>query len=481
VKTQIEKTENSSILTRQKTGTEEYDLVIIGSGVGSKLAAWTLAGKGQRVAVVERKYIGGSCPNIACLPSKNIIHSAKVASLVRGSEAFGIMKTGFKVDMTSVRSRKRNMVTELVNVHLEHFKKSGAEVIMGSGCFVGPKTVEVTLPDGKKRRLRGTNVIIGTGTRAAIDPIPGLIEAKPLTHVGALELDVVPEQLLAIGGGYVGLELSQAMLRFGSRVSVIERGARLLPREDPDVSESLQNVLEKEGLSVALNARIKAVSGTSGQMVKVIAEQNGIEKTFMGTHLLVATGRIPNTGGLGADSAGVELTDYGYIKVNQRLETTAPGVWAVGDVTGGPQFTHVGHDDFRVVAENIQGGNRLTSGRLVPYCLFTDPELARIGLNETEARQQGVAYRLFKLPMAAVLRTHTLSETQGFMKALVEKNGDQILGFTAFGVDAGETMSAVQIAMLARLPFTSLRDAILAHPTLMEGLGPLFASVPSNG
>jgi len=459
---------------------EQYDLVIIGSGVGSKLAAWTLAGKGQRVAVVERRYVGGSCPNIACLPSKNVIHSAKVASLVWGSEAFGVNKTGFNVDMASVRSRKRNMVTEMVNAHLDLFKRSGAEVIMGSGRFMGPKTIEVTLPDGKTRRLRGTNVIIGTGTRAALDPIPGLVEAKPLTHVEALELDVVPEQLLVIGAGYVGLELSQAMMRFGSKVSVIERGGRLLPREDQDISEALQSMLEKEGLSVVLNARVKAVSGTSGQIVKVVLEQNGIEKTLIGTHLLVATGRIPNTDGLGVEFAGVELTDRGYVKVNQRLETTASGVWGVGDVTGGPQFTHIGHDDFRVVSENILGGNRVTTGRQVPFCLFTDPELARVGLNEIEARQQGVAYRLFTLPMAGVLRTHTLSETQGFMKALVEKNGDRILGFTTFGVNAGEIMSAVQIAMLAGLPFTSLRDAVLAHPTLMEGLGSLFASAPSN-
>lgn len=479
--TQLDRSKKiSSAQTQESTTPEEYDLVIIGSGVGSKLAAWTLAGKGQRVAVIERKYIGGSCPNIACLPSKNLIHSAKVASLVRGSEAFGIMKTGFKVDMPSVRSRKRNMVAEMVNKHLEYFKKSGAEFIMGNGRFIGPKTVEVTQPDGLTRRLHGANVIIGTGTRAAVDSIPGLAEARPLTHVEALELGVVPGRLLVIGGGYVGLELSQAMLRFGSKVLVVERSDRLLNREDRDVSEALQNMLEKEGLSVAFNARVKAVSGTSGRMVTVVIERNGAEETLTGTHLLVAAGRVPNTEALEVGTAGVQLTDRGYVKVNQRLETTAPGVWAVGDVTGGPQFTHIGHDDFRVVSENILGGNRVTTGRQVPFSLFTDPELARVGLNEAEAKQHGVAYRLFKLPMSGVLRTHTLSETQGFMKALVDKDSDQILGFTAFGVNAGEVMSAVQIAMLGRLPFTSLRDAILAHPTLMEGLGSLFASTPSN-
>jgi pyruvate/2-oxoglutarate dehydrogenase complex dihydrolipoamide dehydrogenase (E3) component len=469
----------SSTQLSKKTDPEEYDLVVLGSGAGSKLTAWTLAKQGKRVAVIERKYIGGSCPNIACLPSKNIVHSAKVASYFRRAEEFGIDTKGFAVNMSVVRDRKRKMVSSLIDVHLDNYKRSGAELILGSGRFIGPKTLEATLPDGTRRRLRGANVIIGTGTHAALEPIPGLADAQPLTHVEALELDEIPEHLLVIGGGYVGLELSQAMRRFGSRVSVIDRNDRLAHREDEDVTDAIRNLFEDEAIDIVLNARVKAISGKSGKSVRIVIEQKGVEKTLDGTHLLVAAGRTPNTEGIGLELAGVELTDRGYVKVNERLETTAPGVWAVGEVAGSPQFTHISVDDFRVVFNSLTGGNRVTTCRQVPFCLFTDPEFARIGLSEKEAKARGISYRLFKIPMEGVLRTRTLSETRGFLKALVETDGDRILGFAAFGVDAGEIMSSVQIAMIAGLPYTALRDAILAHPTLLEGLAPLFSSVPS--
>ena len=458
---------------------EEYDLVILGGGTGSTVAAWTFAAAGQRVAVIERRYIGGSCPNIACLPSKNIIHSAKIASYVRRSEEFGVPKKEFTVNMHAVRERKRSMVSGWNAVYLDNYKKSGAEFILGSGRFIGPRTLEVTLPEGATRQLRGTNVIISTGTRAVLDETPGLVDAQPLTHVEALELDNLPEHLLVIGGGYVGLELSQAMRRFGSKVSLIDRNDRLIHREDDDVTEALQQLFEDEGIDLVLNARIKSVSGKSGQSVKIVIERDGEQIHLEGSHLLVATGRAPNTGGIGLELTGVETTATGYIKVNERLETTAPGVWAIGEVAGSPQFTHVSLDDFRVVHSSLTGGNRVTTGRLVPFCLFTDPEFARVGLSENEARAHGVAYRVFKIPMAAVMRASTLSETRGFLKALVEADGDRILGFTGFGVGAGEILSSVQIAMLAGLPYTALRDAILTHPTLGEGLNPLFSSAPS--
>jgi pyruvate/2-oxoglutarate dehydrogenase complex dihydrolipoamide dehydrogenase (E3) component len=470
----------SSAQLPTKPEPEEYDLVVLGSGAGSKLTAWTLAEQGQRVAVIERRYIGGSCPNIACLPSKNIVHSAKVASYFSRGREFGIATKGFMVDMSAVRDRKRRMVLGEIDAHLANYKRSGAELIIASGRFIGPKTLEATLPDGTTRQLRGANVIIGTGTRAALEPIPGLAEAQPLTHVEALELDEIPEHLLVIGGGYVGLELSQAMRRFGSKVSVIERNDRLVHREDEDVTDALGSLFEDEGIDVVLNARVKGISGKSGKSVRIVIEQNGAEKTLDGTHLLVAAGRTPNTEGIGLELAGVELTNRGYVKVNERLETTAPGVWAVGDVAGSPHFTHISVDDFRVLLASLTGGNRVTTGRQVPFCLFTDPEFARVGLSEKEAKTRGIAYRLFKISMEAVLRTHTLSETRGFLKALVEIDGDRILGFTAFGVDAGEIMSSVQIAMIAGLPFTALRDAILAHPTLLEGLNSLFSAAPSG-
>ena len=463
----------------KKMDPEEYDLVILGGGTGSTIAAWTFAGQGQRVAAIDRKYVGGSCPNIACLPSKNVIHSAKVASYLRRSEEFGIARKAFTVDMSAVRDRKRRMVSGWNKVYLDNFKKTGAEFILGSGRFIAPKTVEVMLQNGTVRQLRGTNVIVNTGTRAALEPVPGLADAQPLTHIEALELDEVPAHLFVIGGGYIGLELSQTLRRFGSKVTIIDRNDRLMHREDDDVTEALRSLFEDEGIDIVLNARVKGVSGRSGKSVRIVIEQKGVEKILDGTHLLVAAGRAPNTDGIGLELAGVELTDRGYIKVNERLQTTAPGVWAIGEVAGSPQFTHVSVDDFRVVHDSITGGKRVTTGRLVPFCLFTDPEFARVGLSEKEAKAQGIAYRLFKIPMESVMRASTLSETRGFLKALVEIDSDRVLGFTGFGVGAGEILSSVQIAMVAGLAYTALRDAMLTHPTLVEGLIPLFLSVPS--
>ena len=457
---------------------KDYDLVILGSGTGSKFLAWTFAEQGQRVATIERKYLGGSCPNIACLPSKNVIQSARIASYFRRGREFGITSDGFTVNMSAVRDRKRRMVSDLIELHRNKYEQSGGELILGSVRFVGPRTVEASLPDGTTRRLRGTNVIVSTGTRARLDPIPGLAESRPLTHIEALELDQTPKHLIVVGGGYVGIELSQAMRRFGSNVTVIERNGALVHQEDDDVTAGIRALFEDEGVDLVLNAHIRRVAGKSGERVQVVVEHAGKEKTIEGTHLLAASGRAPNTDGIGLELAGVKLTSDGYVKVNERLETTAAGVWAVGDVTGGPKFTHISFDDFQVIRDNINGGNHVTTGRQVPFCIFTDPELARVGLNEKQAQARGIAYRLFKIPLQEVLRARTLSETRGFLKALVETGGDRILGFTAFGADAGELMSAVQIAMIAELPYTKLRDAVLTHPTMAEGLIPLFSSAP---
>jgi len=472
--------ENTSSNRTTTTPIEEYDLVILGGGTGSTIAAWTFAGEGKRVAVVDRKYIGGSCPNIACLPSKNIIHSAKVASYFKRGKEFGITDRGFTVDMAGVRERKRQMVRGLNEMYLHNYQATGALFILGTGRFVAPKTVEVTLADGAKRLLRGINVIVSTGTHATVDRTPGLAESQPLTHIEALELDHVPQHLLVVGGGYVGVELAQAMRRFGSQVSVIDRNPRLMQKEDHDVCEALSALFEDEGIDVHLNAQIKQVSGTSGRSVSIAMDKNGTNVTLEGTHILVALGRTPNTEGLGLEMAGVEVTGRGYIKVNERLQTTAPDVWAIGEVAGSPQFTHISVDDFRVVHSNLTGGNRVTTGRQVPYCLFTDPELARIGLSETDAQAQAIPYRLFKVPMEADLRARALSETRGFLKALVEAKTDKILGFTAFAASAGEIMAAAQVAMIAGLPYTALRDAILTHPTLVEGLSALFSTAPSE-
>jgi len=463
---------------------EDFDLVVLGSGEAGKYIAWTMAKKGMRTVLIERKYIGGSCPNIACLPSKNVVHSAKVADYFRRSEEFGITKENWKIDMAGVRARKRKMVDGLVDMHLANFKNSGAQLVIGTGKFIAPKTIEVKpaegLGEGDTRVFRGNNVVISTGSRATMDSVPGLAEANPLTHIEALELDKLPQHLLIIGGGYVGLEFAQATRRFGSEVTIIDRNARLAHREDADVTDLLHEICAKEKILVVTSARVTRVEGKSGTNVKLHATQDGKEIVLEGSHILVASGRTPNTNGIGLETTGVEITSKGFIKVNERLETTAAGVWAVGDCAGSPHFTHIAFDDFRIVRDNLTGGNRVTTGRQVPFCMFTDPEFARIGLSETEAKERNIPYRLSKIPMAMALRTRTLSETTGFMKALVATDSDRILGVTIFGVAAGEVIAVVQIAMLANLPYTVLRDAIFTHPTIPEGLTPLFSNVQSK-
>jgi pyruvate/2-oxoglutarate dehydrogenase complex dihydrolipoamide dehydrogenase (E3) component len=463
------------------THPEEYDLVVLGSGEAGKYIAWTMAVQGQHVAVVERRYVGGSCPNIACLPSKNIIHSAKVISLLRRGTEFGVQSAQATLDMTAVRARKRAMVDGLVEMHRGKYEASGAELVMGHGKFIGSRTIEVMLNDGGTRTLRGKNVIISTGSRSTLPAIPGLQESASLTHIEALELDRVPQHLILIGGGYIGLELAQAFRRFGSQVTIVERNATLIHREDADVTSAITDLFMDEGITICTGTVVERVAGTSGEAVRLECRQDGANRVIEGTDLLVAAGRTPNTDGIGLELAGIELDNRGHVQVNERLQTTAAGVWAVGDCAGSPYFTHIAFDDFRVVRDNLAGVQRLTTGRLVPFCLFTDPELARVGLSEKEAQQRGIRYRQFKIPMIAVLRTRTLTETRGFLKALIEAESDRILGFTAFGTGAGEVMAVVQVAMAAGLPYTALRDAILTHPTIAEGLIALFTSTPTGG
>ncbi|HEY3914099.1 MAG TPA: FAD-dependent oxidoreductase [Verrucomicrobiae bacterium] len=459
---------------------EDYDIVILGSGAGGKLIAWTSAQKGQRVVVIERKYVGGACPNIACLPSKNIIHSAKVASLFFRSEEFGISKENTRINMHAVRERKRKMVQKLVDVHLENYRKSGAELVMGTGRFVAPKTIEAVLNDGGKRTFRGKNVVINTGSHATLEPIPGLLESKPLTHIEALELDHLPRHLIVLGAGYVGLELAQAFRRFGSEVTLLDHNSRLVHNEDEEISQALEEMCRDEGIGVVTNLTVTQIEGRSGDNVRLVGKRDGTKFELNGTHLLVAAGRTPNTNGIGLDLAGVKTTERGHVKVNERLQTTADGVWAMGDCAGSPHFTHISENDFAIVSENIAGRHKVTTGRHVPFCMFTDPEFARIGLSETEAKQRGIQYRLAKLPMASVFRAMTISETRGFMKILIDPRSDRILGFTMFGAGAGDVLATAQIAMLTGAPYTALRDAVIAHPTMPEGFTLLLHGVPSK-
>ena len=460
--------------------TEQYDVVVIGSGEAGKYLAWTLSKEGHRTTLVERKMVGGSCPNVACLPSKNIIHSAKAASLAARSAEFGIRAGAVAIDMPGVQQRKRRMVEDLVKVHLDRYEASGVELIMGRARFVAPKTVAVDLVSGGTRSLAGARIVLSVGTRAAIPDVPGLIDARPMTHVEALDLERVPGHLVVVGGGYVGLELAQAARRLGSLVTVIERGTQLAGREDRDVADALLELFGHENIHVLLNAQVRRVEGRSGEHVRVHVETPDGAQVIDGTDVLVAAGRTPNTDGIGLELAGIELDARGYVVVNERLETTAPDVWAVGDCAGSPQFTHVAFDDFRVVRDMLNGGSRTTRDRLVPFCMFTDPELARVGLNESEAKARGVNYRVAMMPMSAVLRTRTLSEPRGFMKMLLDTGSDRILGFTVFGAEASELMATVQTAMLGELPFTVLRDALFTHPTAAEGLTVLLANVATT-
>jgi pyruvate/2-oxoglutarate dehydrogenase complex dihydrolipoamide dehydrogenase (E3) component len=460
---------------------ENYDVLVLGSGTAGKVMAWTMAKEGRRTAVVERRYIGGSCANVACLPSKNVIHSAKVATLVGRHREFGIETGPIAVDMARVYARKRDMVAKIVQVHLDKYRAAADELILGDGAFIAPRTLHVALRDGGERRLTADRVFVNVGSHATIPDTPGLRDAKPMTHVEALDLERCPERLIVLGGGYVGLELSQALRRLGSHVTLIERGQQIASSEDPDVSQAVLELFLDEGIEVLLNTRVLRVEGISGESISVDLQDDKGTRRIEATDILVAAGRTPNTSGIGLEKAGIELTEKGHIRVNDRLETTAPNVWAMGECAGSPYFTHVSEDDFSIIHENLNGGHRSTADRLVPYCVFIDPELARVGLNESQARARGLTYRVASVPVeAAAWRPWTLSERRGFMKTRIEAHSDRILGFSAFGPEAGELMGTVQIAMLAGLPYTTLRDAMFAHPTMTEGLKALFMAVPEH-
>jgi pyruvate/2-oxoglutarate dehydrogenase complex dihydrolipoamide dehydrogenase (E3) component len=455
---------------------EQVENLIVGSGEPGKYMAWELARQGRRAVVVERASMGGSCPNIACLPSKNVIHSAEVANFVRNAMQYGQRTAPAATDMAGVRRRKREMVDGLAETHRKRFAAKGIDFIFGEARFIAPRTIEVNAGSGGTRQIEAERTFLDLGTHAALPNIPGLADAAPLTHVEALELDRLPEHLIVIGGGYVGVEFAQAFRRFGSRVTVVDSGPQLLAREDPDVAQAVRAIFQEEGIEVILSAEPQSVKGRSGERVELHLRTGAGQLVCTGSDVLVAAGRTPNTDGIGLERAAVELDARGYIKVNERLETSTPGVWAMGECAGSPQFTHVAFDDFRVVRDNLAGRQRTTRDRVTPYCVFIDPELGRVGLNETEARRKGIDVRVVTLPMASVLRARALGETRGFMKALLDGAGERILGFTMLGHAAGEVIAVVQTAMLAGAPYTVLRDAIFTHPTMAEGLNVLLAS-----
>jgi pyruvate/2-oxoglutarate dehydrogenase complex dihydrolipoamide dehydrogenase (E3) component len=397
---------------------------------------------------------------------------------VRGAARFGTIVKDATIDMARVRGRKQEMIDREIELHLSAYRDSGAELIMGNGRFSAPKTIEVTLNTGGTRLLTGKEIVLNVGSRAAIPDTPGLREANPLTHIEALELNEVPPHLIVLGGGYTGVEMAQAFVRFGSRVTIIEAGPRIMGREDADVSDEMATLLQDEGTNILTNTRAMRVAGLSGDTVTVTAQTDGAEQQIRGSHVLVAAGRIANTADIGLDAAGVKVDSRGFVEVDERLKTTTDGVWAIGECAGSPQFTHVSVDDFRIVRDNMAGQHHTTKGRLVPHVMFTDPPLARVGLSESEARYGGISVRIAKLPVRRVLRTLATDEARGFMKVLVSAKDDRILGFAMIGSEAGEVMAVIQTAMLADLPYTKLRDAVFAHRSMAEGLGPLFENVP---
>ena len=457
-----------------------FDLVVIGSGEGGKYLAWTMARTGWRVALVEREMIGGSCPNVACMPSKNVIHSAKVASLIARAGEFGLQTGPSTTDMGQVFRRKRAMVETLQELNYGNFVRSGVDLILGSAQLLSGNRVAVKLNEGDESILSAPRIVLSVGSRSTIPDIPGLRVAQPMTHIEALNLQRLPESVAVVGGGYIALEFAQALRRFGSRVTIIERKDRLASNEDEDVSAALLALFQDDGCDVLLNSAVLRAEGTSGSSVRIDIETPVGSRTIEATDILVAAGRVPNTTNLGLEEAGVRLDDSGYIAVDEHLATTASGIWAVGDCAGTPMFTHAAYDDFRVVRDGFLGRQRSTRGRLIPSCMFTDPEVVRIGLDESQAKRAGISYRLFKLPSASVLRTRTISEQRGFLKMLVATESDEILGFTAFAAEASEMLAAVQTAMLGRLPYTMLRDGIFTHPTMSEGFVFLLSSEPKT-
>lgn len=455
---------------------ETYDILVLGGGKAGKTLAMDQARAGKGVALVEAGMIGGACINVACIPTKALVRSAQVAHLVRRAGAFGVVQAGEPaVDMARVAARTAAVVADLVAVNAGAFAASGLELVLGWGRFVEPRVIEVAGAGGT-RRLTGERIYVDTGSRAAVPPLPGLRESAPLTHVEALLLDVLPARLLVVGGGYVGMEMAQAFRRFGAEVTLLERGPRLAAREDADVADAIHDLLVADGIEIVRDASLSEVAGRSGEAVTIRLADG---RAFAGSHLLVAAGREPMTRDIGLDVAGVELDARGFIRVDERLATSAPGIWAMGDCAGSPMFTHVALDDYRVARSSIEGASRTTADRLIPSCLFVEPEFARVGLGERDATRAGVAYRLAKLAMDAVPRARTLSERTGFMKALIGED-DRVLGFAMLGAGAGEVVAVVQMAMLGGLPYTALRDAILAHPTFAEGLNLLFAIVPAR-
>ena len=457
---------------------ESYDAVVIGSGQGGTPLSIALAKAGLKTAIVERNHIGGTCVNFGCTPTKTMVASARVAYLSRRSADYGVDSGPVTVSMSAIRGRKQKIVESFRDGGVKNIEKTpGLDLIKGEARFKGPKSLEVLLSEGGTRLLTVEKIFINTGARPAKPPVPGLDTIPTLDSSSIMELDTLPEHLLVLGGGYVALEFGQMFRRFGSQVTIVHCGDHLLSREDPDVADEVAKILEEDGIKVLLNSETTRAKGENTGLSLTVSTKAS-ETILEGSHLLVAVGRQPNSDRLNLQSAGVKTDKQGFIKVNDRLATNVAGIYALGDVKGGPAFTHISYDDFRILRTNLlEGDHATTKGRLVPYTVFIDPQFGRIGITETEARNQGLDIRVAKLKMSSVARAIEMSETRGFMKAVVDVETKQILGCAVLGIEGGELMAMFAIAMMAHLPYTVLRDAIFAHPTLAESLNNLFMTM----
>lgn len=457
---------------------EQFDDVVLGGGKGGKSLALALAKAGHSVALVERGQIGGTCINVACIPTKTMVASAKVIETAHRADEFGIALTPPPPDLTGVIARKRRVVGAMVDTHWTLFTTTpNLSFLLGEGVFTGERTITVTLRDGSTRVVSGERVYINTGSHTTLPPIRGLDTVDYLTSTSVMELEELPTRMVIIGGGYIALEFAQIFRRLGSEVVVVQRGERFLPNEDADIAAEIRKVLVEEGIEILDNADTDSVEpGPHG--VELHYSRNGEKVSLHCSHLMVAIGRTPNTAGLGLEAAGVELNARGAIAVNDRLETTAPNVYAIGDCNGGPLFTHASWDDYRILLANVlHNAGRSTAGRLMPYTLFIDPELGRVGLTEEQAVAAGHDIVVATLPAKKIPRANTAGEATGILKAVVDRATGQILGCSLFCHGAGEVMSVVQMAMIGAVPYPQVRDTVFTHPTMAEALNLLFAEL----
>lgn len=457
---------------------ERYDAIIIGSGQGGKPLAVAFAKAGWRTALIERAYIGGTCINYGCTPTKTMYNSARVAYLTRRSADYGVHAGPVSVNMREVRARKQGVVESFRDGGLKSIKSTkNLDLLEGDASFAGPDTLVVNMNEGGTRTITSDKIFINTGGRPATPEIDGLSAISYLDSTSIMELDQLPSHLLVLGGGYIGLEFGQMFRRFGSEVTIIQRGDHLLNREDADVADEVAKILREDGITVMLSSEATRVERDNGVLRLAVKTPDG-ERNLSGSHLLASAGRVPNTDTLNLAAAGVETDKHGFVKANDRLESNVPGIYALGDVKGGPQFTHISYDDFRIIRANmIEGGNATVDDRFVPYTVFIDPQLGRVGLSESEARSRNLKVRVAKLPMTRVARAIEMSETRGFLKVVVDADTNQILGCAMLGVEGGELMGMIEIAMMGRLPYTVLKEAIFAHPTLAESLNSLFMAM----